>query len=730
MPPGHLLISHLSVEVAGPKGPRRILENIDFKIAQGECIAIMGRGRDAKAALLHVLAGWLAPARGGVMLDGKEVSGPGPERAVMLHNLSLRPWLTAYASVARAAKRVFKRSRTRTELDQWIRHNLTLVRLEHAMRRRVFGMPPDMKQRVALARALAMDPKVLLMDDPFRALHGLTRAEMQDTFMAIRDRLNTTVVLVTDDVDEALLLADRIVLLGGDCPAGIAEILDIDLLRPRDRLALCEDATYNRHRAAVTRFLHGQAPHVSAAPISAAAAHPTPTLASHPSSTDVSYLADWLQAKDKRSGKAAEKSRLTIGFVPLMDCAPLAIAREEGFFEGYGLDVTLSRESSWQNVKDKVSIGLLDGAHMPAAMPLAAAFDRACRSMLTAMSLNLNGNGITLACSLFERMAASGAWDLDTPMGSAIALKLVIEANARAGRQPLAFAVVSPHSSHNYLLRYWLASAGIHPDRDVRLVVVPPPQMVNYLRAGVLSGFCVGEPWNTYAAVSGLGHVVAATYDIWNNHPEKVFGVTRAWAEAHPNTHEAVIKALLDACWWMEQPKHRTRVCEILSEGRYVNAPAEMLERSLTGALRAPAPDGAAFHRYTANYPWRSHAVWMLAQMLRWGQIGQAFNLLQVAREVYQIDIFRLAARARGVPAPSIETKREGVHAEPWVLIDAGASIDMGPDLFMDGRRFDSAHVVGYLRGFEISNLSVDLEQLERANTAKTPAQQRAAHAA
>ena len=165
--------------------------------------------------------------------------------------------------------------------------------------------------------------------------------------------------------------------------------------------------------------------------------------------------------------------------------------------------------------------------------------------MVTAMSLDLNGNAITVSKQLYGRMVATGVDDIDSAAGSARALKAVIDQDKAAGRPKMTFAVVFPQSSHNYLLRYWMADAGIDPDNDVRLTVVPPPQVGHYLRAGMIDGCCVGEPWNTYAVTEGLGRTLVTSYDIWNNHPEKVFAVTRNWAQANPNTHEAVITALL-----------------------------------------------------------------------------------------------------------------------------------------------------------------------------------------
>jgi nitrate/nitrite transport system substrate-binding protein len=306
-------------------------------------------------------------------------------------------------------------------------------------------------------------------------------------------------------------------------------------------------------------------------------------------------------------------------------------------------------------------------------------------------------------------MSATGVPDLDTAKGSSQALKQVIDRDRAANRPKLTFAVVYPESSHNYLLRYWLADAGIDPDEDLRLTVVPPPQVGHYLRAGLIAGYCVGEPWNTYAVSEGLGRTLITSFDIWSNHPEKVFAVTRSWAQANPGTHQAVVTALLEACTWLDDPENRPETCELLSQGRYVNAPVDILEKSLTGTLQfssdekpRAAPDYNIFHRYAANFPWRSHALWFLSQMLRWGQVDAAINPEAIAKAVYRPEVYRAAADALGLAYPQVDYKLEGLHAGGWALMGGNDAIQMGPDQFMDGRLFDASHWQDYLGGFSI----------------------------
>ena len=329
--------------------------------------------------------------------------------------------------------------------------------------------------------------------------------------------------------------------------------------------------------------------------------------------------------------------------------------------------------------------------------------------MVTALSLDLNGNAITVSKELYGRMLATGVGGLDTAKGSAQALKQVIDQDCAEGRPKLTFAVVYPESSHNYLLRYWMADAGIDPDRDVRLTVVPPQQVGHYLRAGLIAGYCVGEPWNTYAVAEGLGRTLITSFDIWNNHPEKVFAVTRIWAQSNPNTHQAVVTALLEASAWLDDPANRRETCELLSQGRYVNAPLDVLEKSLTGTLQfssdekpRAAPDYNVFQRYAANFPWRSHALWFLSQMLRWGELDDVASIEKTARAVYRPEVFRAAAEALGLPAPHLEEKTEGEHIGSWTLESGHASLPMGADRFMDKRTFDAKAVPAYVAGFAI----------------------------
>jgi nitrate/nitrite transport system substrate-binding protein len=450
----------------------------------------------------------------------------------------------------------------------------------------------------------------------------------------------------------------------------------------------------------------------------------------------MNLIPSWLKrSAHSGHGEGLEKTKLTLGFIPLTDCAPLIVARERGFFADAGLEVELSKESSWANVRDKVSIGILDGAHMLAPMPLATTLGIGPlqKPTVTALSLDLNGNAITVSQALYERMRELDPAALTHRPYSAKALAQVIAERKAEGGSPLNFAVVYPMSTHAYELRYWMGAAGIDPDHDVNLLVVPPPQMVTQLRAGHIDGFCVGEPWSSVAVAEGLGRVLITNYELWNNNPEKVFGVNLEWAEQYPNTHRAVLTALLQAARWTDALENRPAVAEMIAQPRYVNAPVEMVAQSMTGTFRyaldeAPArmPDFNVFFRFAASYPWRSHALWFLTQMVRWGQIEQPIDLVAKATEVYRPDIYREAAEDLELAVPTIDWKTEGTHPRGWTLEDATTRLAMGPDRFFDAGTFDPSDPLGYIRSFKVAHPALSSEDLAaacggEAGTAVTP---------
>jgi len=252
----HLELSQVTIDFPTDSGHFRALQDVNLKIDKGEFVSLIGHSGCGKSTVLNIVAGLHRATQGGVILNGREVVEPGPERAVVFQNHSLLPWLTAFENVELAVKQVFKKAKSKAEMREWIEHNLDLVHMTHARDKLPSEISGGMKQRVGIARALAMQPEVLLMDEPFGALDALTRAHLQDSLMEIHANLGNTVIMITHDVDEAVLLSDRIVMMTNGPAATIGEVLDIELERPRDRLVLADDARYNHYRSEVLKFLY------------------------------------------------------------------------------------------------------------------------------------------------------------------------------------------------------------------------------------------------------------------------------------------------------------------------------------------------------------------------------------------------------------------------------------------------------------------------------------------
>ncbi len=366
-----------------------------------------------------------------------------------------------------------------------------------------------------------------------------------------------------------------------------------------------------------------------------------------------------------------EKDELTFGFIKLTDMAPLAIAYEQGFFEDEGLFVTLEAQANWKVLLDGVIDGKLDGAHMLAGQPLGATIGYGTKAhIITAFSMDLNGNGITVSNDIWKQMKPHVPMKNGKPVHpiSASALKPVVDKYKSEGKA-FNMGMVFPVSTHNYELRYWLAAGGIQPGYygpgasgtvgqiagETLLSVTPPPQMPATLEAGTIYGYCVGEPWNQQAVFKGIGVPVITDYEIWKNNPEKVFGVSNGWAEKYPNTHLAVVKALIRAAQWLDENNNvnREEAVKILSKPIYVGADAEVIANSMTGTFEyekgdvREVPDFNVFYRYYATYPFYSDAIWYLTQMRRWGQIADHKPdswYHDIAKKVYKPEIYMQAA--------------------------------------------------------------------------------------
>nr|WP_231934387.1 CmpA/NrtA family ABC transporter substrate-binding protein [Botrimarina colliarenosi] len=419
-----------------------------------------------------------------------------------------------------------------------------------------------------------------------------------------------------------------------------------------------------------------------------------------------------------------EKDALKFGFIKLTDCAPIVIAKEKGFFEDEGLQVEVIAQPNWKTLLDNVISGELDGAHMLSGQPIAATIGFGTKAhVITAFTMDLNGNGITVSNAVWEQMQENdSALQSPTPPHpiTADALKPVVEEKLDEGEK-LQMGMVFPVSTHNYELRYWLAAAGIHPgmytkadiggrtDAEVELSVTPPPMMPATLESGNIQGYCVGEPWNQQAVSKGIGVPVVTNYEIWKNNPEKVFGVTKSWSDENPQTHIAVVKALIKAGKWLDKTDasgklvNREEAARILSRPDYVGADYDVIKNSMTGYFyfqktdKVEMPDFNVFFKHDCTYPWYSDGVWFLTQMRRWGQIPEAKPAEwydETAREIYKPEIYLEAAQL---------LIDEGFLDESEVPLDTDG-YKPPTDAFIDGISYDGKKPIEYLNSHKIGN--------------------------
>jgi len=349
-----------------------------------------------------------------------------------------------------------------------------------------------------------------------------------------------------------------------------------------------------------------------------------------------------------------EKKKLTIGFIALTDCAPIVIAQEKGFFKKYGLDVHVKKEGGgWPGIQQKVISGEYDFSHALAGMPIAATLGINGDAHLQAvLSLDYNGNAITFGNKIINEMKKHGMDETKRPLGSEALKKYIDAKHAAEGEnyKPLSFGMVHPVSTHNYELRYWMASSGIVPDRDTTIKPFPPPTMPSNLIAGNIEGYCVGEPWNERIVMEKKGSALVSNYDIWNNNPEKVLQTRADFITKNPQ------KAILEAQIWLDSSwENRKEAARILSKRNYVNAPVQVLEKSMTGTFQylkgqesEPNPMFNVFANYYAAYPFYSHGMWFITQMYRWGQIDTPVDMKKTIESVYRPDLFAEVASESG----------------------------------------------------------------------------------
>jgi bicarbonate transport system ATP-binding protein len=644
------------------------LKGIDLEIKKGEFISLIGHSGCGKSTLLNMIAGLDLPTDGIVTLEGQKVSKPGPDKMVIFQNYSLLPWLTVRQNIALAVDEVMSDFPVK-ERQEIIENHIDLVGLRHAVDKYPKQLSGGMKQRVAIARALSIRPKLLLLDEPFGALDALTRGNLQEQLMRICEEYHITSVMVTHDVDEAVLLSDRIVMLTNGPGSKIGGILEVDIPRPRQRMEVVNHPSYYSLRSEIIYFLNQQKR------IKKLRARKTETIARH----------------------GLEKVNLEIGFVPLTACAPLVVAQEKGFFSKHGLDeINLVRESSWRGIVDGIKGGYLDGAQMPAGMPTwltAGGYQEEPLPIVTSLTMTRNGNGITLGKEFYEQ-GVTTVTELR---------RMLLESTTKRH----IFGMVHPSSMHNILLRYWLAAGGIDPDQDVHLETIPPAQMVADLKAGTIDGYCVGEPWNMRAAMEGVGFTVATDLEIWQGHPGKVLGVREDWANIYPNSHIALVKALLEACRYCADAANHEEIRQLLAIRKYLSTNPDYIQlgdpNNYTCSLEKSVE--YAHHMFFGegmNRPSRTEHLWIMTQMARWGHIPFPRNWVEILERVCRVNVFSTAARELGMS--DIKYRRQ-------------------PIKLFDGVTFDAEDPVSYLNQLEIKqNFTMAEVHLDAARKPSTPA--------
>jgi bicarbonate transport system ATP-binding protein len=588
------------------------LRGIDLNIRRGEFIALIGHSGCGKSTLLNMIAGLDLATEGVVELEGLTITKPGPDRIVVFQNYSLLPWLTVRENVALAVDEVLT-EKSAKERKEIVEHYIKVVGLSKEIEKYPNDMSGGMRQRVAIARALAVQPKLLLLDEPFGVLDALTRGNLQEQLVKICEDNEISALMVTHEVDEAVLMSDRIVMLTNGPESKIGSILEVDLPRPRKRLEAVKHPSYYQLRSEIIYFLNQQK-----------------------------------QVKKMRarkvqivSGHGLEKINLELGFVPLTACAPMIIAKEKGFFAKHGLEqVSLVRESSWRGVVDGLTGGYIDAAAMPSGMPLWITLGGAGAQsvpIVTSLTLSRNGNAITL-CKRFQDQGVKTLADFRDMI-------------RRTPDKPHRMGVVHPSSMHNLLLRYWLASAGIDPDRELTLKQIPPAQMVVDLKANTIDGFCVGDPWNLRAEMEGIGFTIARDIDIWNGHPGKVLGVRADWAAAYPNTFIALTKALLDACQYCADPVNAQEIRTILSRKDYLGTSMNFIHLGGPNDV-IEGVNSIAHHVFSgggSNRPSRTEHLWHMVEMARWGDTPFPRNWVEVLEKTCSVSVFSTAARELGL---------------------------------------------------------------------------------
>ncbi len=635
------------------------LKDVDLEISQGEFVSLIGHSGCGKSTLLNLMAGLTQASEGGILMHGRQVTDPGPDRMVVFQNYSLLPWKTVRQNIALAVNAVMP-AVSPGERREIVERNIALVGLTAAAGRYPMELSGGMKQRVAIARALSIRPSLLLLDEPFGALDALTRGNLQQQLMQICQEAGLTTVMVTHDVDEALLLSDRVVMMTNGPAAGIGQILKVPLPRPRQRLEVMEHPDYYRMRSDLIGFLQQQR-----------------------------------RLKQRRASVArpmapAAAATVRLGYLPGLDIASLAVALEQAGWSERGLTVLPVAFTRWQDLERSLMAGELELAITSATSPLALRLGLHGGTpwpAVTPMTVTRNGNALCLARRFL---------DLDVSDLPSLAARL-------HGREwPLHLAVAQKGSMQELLLRHWLASGGIDPDLEVRFCTLSPMAMQAALLAGEIDGFIAGRYRVAQAVEAGLTYVLATDLDIWPGHPEKVLTCQEAWAEAHPDTLLTLCAGLMRAGQFCDDGGQRESLIGLLSRPQWLGVGSSLaLQRQFDFGTGKTSGDRLHFNRFhsdLAHVPDPAESTWMLTQFSRWGWSPFPTNRQELLTQVCRLDLCDAALERAGYPA-----------LRP----------DRHPFALADGRRFDQDEPLAYLASLPFA-AETRLEEIDLPPTSRT----------
>ncbi|MBM5790834.1 MAG: ATP-binding cassette domain-containing protein [Cyanobacteria bacterium M_surface_10_m1_298] len=587
------------------------LKDIDLTIAEGEFISLIGHSGCGKSTLLNLMAGLNQASTGGILMDGRQVTDPGPDRMVVFQNYSLLPWQTVRQNIALAVDNVMTGS-SEAERRERIEQSIQLVGLGAAADKFPGELSGGMKQRVAIARALAIRPRLLLLDEPFGALDALTRGNLQQQLMQICQQAGVTTVMVTHDVDEALLLSDRVVCLTNGPEAGIGQILNVPLPRPRQRLDVMDHPDYYHLRSELISFLQQQR-------------RLKQRKQSRPSVVPV-------------AAPAVQTVRL--GYLPGLDIAPLAMAMDRGLLQQRGLELKPVAFDRWQTLEDQLKAGELDVAITSATTPLALTLGlggQGAWPAVTPMTVTRSGNALCLA----RRFSDLGIQDLGS-----------LAAQIKGTGTRLRLAVAHKGNMQELLLRHWLASGGIDPDRDVELMALSPMAMEATLRAGEIDGFIAGRYRVAKALEAGLVTLLATDLDIWSDHPEKVLTCHENWALNHQDALLDLSAALMRGGQLCEDPAEHDHLVGLLGASQWLGKGSALALQSQFD-FGSDVPSGVRlplnrFHSDRAHLANSAEGSWILSQFSRWGWSPFPSNRLELLSHVYRSDLCSRALERAG----------------------------------------------------------------------------------